>query len=232
MAGLHREGFVVTIAVDGKRALRELDATRPDLVLLDVQLSDMSGLDVCRRLRARSEVPIIMVSAQSSDIDAVVALEMGADDYVSKSCRIQELVARVRAALRRAPNAEAPIADGRGVLRAGDVVLDRERCEVVAAGRLLDLPRKQFQLLEVLLEYPGRVFSRQTLISRVWGEDYVGDTKTLDVHVRRLRGKLEEDPSAPRRLLTVRGMGFKFEPSEQGDPCAERSRHLRVLYGG
>jgi two-component system, OmpR family, response regulator RegX3 len=225
VAGLHREGFVVRAASDGRRALADFDVLRPDLVLLDVLLSDMSGLDVCRRLRLRSEVPIIMVSARSSEIDVVVALEVGADDYVSKSCRIQELVARVRAALRRAPRIETPPVDARRELRAGDVVLDRERCEVMAAGRRLDLPRKQFQLLEVLLEHPGRVFSRQTLIQRVWGEDYVGDTKTLDVHVRRLRGKLEDDPSSPRRLLTVRGMGFKFEPT------LDDGRLLRVVPG-
>jgi two-component system, OmpR family, response regulator RegX3 len=212
VVGLQREGFRVQVARDGVEALELFDLVRPDLVLLDVMLPRVSGIDVCRQLRARSEVPIIMVTAKSSEIDTVVGLEVGADDYVSKPYRLRELVARIRAALRRVPVAAmAAESPGSGVLEVGDVCLDPERHEVTVRGEEVALPLKEFELLEVLLANAGRVLPRETLISRVWGADYVGDTKTLDVHVKRLRAKVEDDPSNPRRIVTIRGLGYKFD---------------------
>ncbi|HEX7277139.1 MAG TPA: response regulator transcription factor [Acidimicrobiales bacterium] len=208
---LMQEGFDIRVATDGSDGLAEFCRQRPELVLLGLSLTGISGLDLCKRIRTISDVPIIaMSSAGGTEVDAVVALEMGADDFIPRSCRMRELVARLRAALRRAPQADP---DGsRGVLRAGPLTLDRSRCEVTVDGARLNLPRKEYRLLEVLLEHPGRVFSRRTLISRVWGEDYVGTTKTLDVHIRRLRSKLEVDATVPQRIVTVRGLGFKYEP--------------------
>jgi two-component system, OmpR family, response regulator RegX3 len=210
VVGLQREGFRVQVARDGMEALELFDAVEPDLVLLDLMLPRISGVDVCRRIRARSQVPIIMVTAKSSEIDTVVGLEVGADDYVTKPYRLRELVARMRAALRRAPHEDPGVASGE-VLEVGDVRLDPDRHEVIVRGELVTLPLKEFELLEVLLENAGRVLPRDTLISRVWGADYVGDTKTLDVHVKRLRGKVEDDPSRPRRIVTIRGLGYKYE---------------------
>ena len=207
--GLKREGFGVRVARDGVEALSLFDVVEPDLVLLDVMLPRISGIDVCREIRKRSRVPIIMVTAKSSEIDTVVGLEVGADDYVSKPYRLRELVARMRAALRRAP-LPAPVAL-RGVLQVGDVCLDPERHEVFVRGERVSLPLKEFELLEVLLENAGRVLTRDLLIDRVWGSDYVGDTKTLDVHIKRLRAKVEVDPSKPERIVTIRGLGYKFE---------------------
>ena len=208
--GLKREGFRVQVARDGAEALNLFDAVRPDLVLLDVMLPKVSGIDVCRELRRRSEVPIIMVTAKGAEIDAVVGLEVGADDYVTKPYRLRELVARMRAVLRRRANVTIPtsIADR---LEVGDVALDAERHEVVIRGAAVALPLKEFELLELLLANAGRVLTRDTLIDRVWGSDYVGDTKTLDVHVKRLRGKVETDPSNPVRIVTIRGLGYKYE---------------------
>jgi two-component system response regulator RegX3 len=208
--GLQREGFRVQVARDGAEALELFDLVEPDLVLLDLMLPRISGVDVCRQLRARSTVPIIMVTAKSSEIDTVVGLEVGADDYVSKPYRMRELVARMRAALRRAPREEArpPSVDA---LQVGDVSLDPDRHEVVVRGQEITLPLKEFELLELLLANAGRVLPRETLIDRIWGADYVGDTKTLDVHVKRLRAKVEDDPSNPRRIVTIRGLGYKFE---------------------
>jgi two-component system response regulator RegX3 len=211
VVGLQREGFQVRVARDGVEALELFDLVQPDLVLLDVMLPRLSGLDVCRRLRARSRVPIIMVTAKASEIDTVVGLEVGADDYVSKPYRLRELVARIRAALRRAPEDSDPDDGGEGVLEVGDVRLDPERHEVAIRGREAALPLKEFELLELLLANAGRVLTRDTLISRVWGHDYVGDTKTLDVHVKRLRAKVEDDPSNPRRIVTIRGLGYKYD---------------------
>jgi two-component system response regulator RegX3 len=211
VVGLQREGFQVRVARDGVEALELFDLVQPDLVLLDVMLPRLSGLDVCRRLRARSRVPIIMVTAKASEIDTVVGLEVGADDYVSKPYRLRELVARIRAALRRAPEDAGPDDGGEGVLEVGDVRLDPERHEVAIRGREAALPLKEFELLELLLANAGRVLTRDTLISRVWGHDYVGDTKTLDVHVKRLRAKVEDDPSNPRRIVTIRGLGYKYD---------------------
>jgi len=209
-AYLTQEGFEVRVALDGAEGLAVFESHPSDLVLIDLALTELTGLDLCRRIRSTSDVPIIMMSAKGSEVDAVLALELGADDYVNLGCRLRELVARVRAALRRAPAAEAE--DPRGILKVGAVTLDRVRCEVTVDGERRNLPRKEFRLLELLMEHPGRVFSRRMLMSRVWGEDYVGTTKTLDVHVRRLRGKVEVDAATPRRIVTVRGLGFKFEP--------------------
>ncbi len=207
--GLKREGFRVLVARDGAEALDLFDAVRPDLVLLDVMLPKMSGLDVCRELRRRSAVPIIMVTAKGSEIDTVVGLEVGADDYVAKPFRLRELVARMRAVLRRRAG-DAPVLST-DALEVGDVALDPERHEVVIRGEAVSLPLKEFELLELLLANAGRVLPRDTLIDRVWGSDYVGDTKTLDVHVKRLRAKVELDPSSPTRIVTIRGLGYKYE---------------------
>jgi two-component system response regulator RegX3 len=208
--GLRREGFHVQVARDGAQALDMFDAVKPDLVLLDVMLPRVSGIDVCRQIRKTSQVPIIMVTAKGAEIDTVVGLEVGADDYVTKPYRLRELVARMRAVLRRAPLGRASD-EGDGVLEVGDVLLDADRHEVVIRGETVALPLKEFELLELLLHNAGRVLTRDTLIDRVWGADYVGDTKTLDVHVKRLRSKVEEDPSTPSRIVTIRGLGYKYE---------------------
>jgi two-component system response regulator RegX3 len=207
---LRREGFQVQVARDGAQALDVFDAVAPDVVLLDVMLPKVSGIDVCRELRRRSKVPIIMVTAKGAEIDTVVGLEVGADDYVAKPYRMRELVARMRAVLRRSP--EAPLAAGDGeVLQIGDVSLDPDRHEVVIRGEQVSLPLREFELLELLLEHAGRVLPRHTLIDRVWGHDYVGDTKTLDVHIKRLRTKVEPDPANPVHIVTIRGLGYKYE---------------------
>lgn len=207
---LKQEGFVVHLASDGEEALEVWRAYHPDIVLLDVMLPRMSGIDVCREIRAVDDTPVIMVSARNEEIDAVVALEVGADDYVAKPYRVRELVARMRTVLRRAGlrNA-APGTDG-SVLEVGDISLDKERYEVSVAGEAVQLPLKEFQLLALLMENAGIVVTRQTLIDRVWGFDYVGDTKTLDVHVKRLRAKVEPSPDRPERLVTIRGLGYKL----------------------
>src|SRR4051794_5834184 len=209
--GLKREGFLVHAARDGAEALALFDATHPDIVLLDVMLPKVSGIDVCREIRTKSRVPIIMVTAKGAEIDTVVGLEVGADDYVTKPYRLRELVARMRAVLRRVPRAAEDEATTGDVLEIGDVRLDPERHEVFVRGDEVSLPLKEFELLELLLANAGRVLTRETLIDRVWGPHYVGDTKTLDVHVKRLRSKIEETPSAPRRIVTIRGLGYKYE---------------------
>ena len=208
--GLKREGFRVQVARDGAEALAVFDAVDPDLVLLDVMLPKVSGIDVCRQIRTRSKVPIIMVTAKAAEIDTVVGLEVGADDYVTKPYRLRELVARMRAVLRRSPLDEPSAASGEA-MTVGDVTIDPEGHEVFVRGELVSLPLKEFELLALLIENAGRVLPRETLIDRVWGLDYVGDTKTLDVHVKRLRSKIEEDPSAPTRIVTIRGLGYKYE---------------------
>ena len=214
--GLAREGFEVSVARDGAEALDMFDDVKPDLVLLDVMLPKVSGLDVCRELRSRSSVPIIMVTAKGAEIDTVVGLEVGADDYVTKPYRLRELVARMRAVLRRrlpadpgAPDLAALAVDE--VLTVGEVSLDHQRHEVTVRGEEVRLPLKEFELLALLLENAGRVLTRDTLIDRVWGSDYVGDTKTLDVHVKRLRAKVEPDPASPVHIVTIRGLGYKYE---------------------
>lgn len=208
--GLKREGFRVVVARDGPEALSRFDIVAPDIVLLDVMLSCISGVDVCREISTRSKIPILMVSAKTSEIDMVVALEVGADDYVAKPYRIRELVARMRAALRRSPPGVE--VDQRSVLEVGDVRLDPARHEVFVRGAGVKLTLKEFELLAALLESAGRVLTRNSLIDQVWGSHYVGDTKTLDVHVKRVRAKIEEDPSAPSRILTIRGLGYNSNP--------------------
>jgi two-component system response regulator RegX3 len=262
---LEREGFLVTVARDGVEALERFAADQPDLVLLDLMLPRLSGIDVCRSIRANSTVPIIMVTAKSTELDTVVGLEVGADDYVAKPYRVHELVSRMRAVLRRVPSAYAGTNLGSGtsatsrtgaqlqrasteratdgsleqgtsvqhsalegtehdersssassvqsdeILQVGSVVLDLARHECIVRGEEIKLPLKEFELLEMLLGNPGRVVTRDTLIDRVWGMDYVGDTKTLDVHIKRLRSRIEQDPSRPVLITTVRGLGYKFE---------------------
>ncbi|MFC4146446.1 response regulator transcription factor [Micromonospora mangrovi] len=207
---LRKEGFEVSVAATGPDALTEFDRTGADIVLLDLMLPEMSGTEVCRQLRQRSHVPIIMVTARDSEIDKVVGLEIGADDYVTKPYSPRELVARIRAVLRR-QTAEAA-ESGAPTLAAGPVRMDIERHVVTVEGAAVQLPLKEFELLELLLRNAGRVLTRGQLIDRVWGADYVGDTKTLDVHVKRLRSKVEPEPSTPRFIVTVRGLGYKFEP--------------------
>ena len=208
---LKQEGFIVHLAADGEEALEVYEAYHPDIVLLDVMLPRMSGIDVCRKIRASDDTPVIMVSARNEEIDAVVALEVGADDYVSKPYRVRELIARMRTVLRRAGGGgtardEAPSS----VVEVGDIVLDRDRHEVTIAGELVQLPLKEFQLLALLMENAGIVVTRQTLIDRVWGYDYVGDTKTLDVHIKRLRAKVEPTRDTPECIVTIRGLGYKL----------------------
>ena len=210
--GLGREGFRVEVATDGAAALERFDAVRPDVVLLDVMLPKISGIDVCRELRKRSQVPIIMVTAKSAEIDTVVGLEVGADDYVTKPYRMRELVARMRAVMRRTSADGAGRDDpASGSFIVGDVSLDADEHRVTIAGNVIALPLKEFELLHLLLANVGRVLSRDVLIDRVWGSDYVGDTKTLDVHVKRLRAKIEPDPASPERIVTIRGLGYKYE---------------------
>ncbi|WP_231442892.1 response regulator transcription factor [Brevibacterium zhoupengii] len=206
---LGKEGYEVTVADDGLKALAEFDRNGADLVLLDLMLPGVSGTEVCRELRAKSSVPIIMLTAKDSEIDKVVGLELGADDYVTKPYSSRELLARVRAVLRR--NVESEGFDDESVLEAGGVRIDVERHVVSVRGEELSMPLKEFELLEILIRNSGRVMTRGQLIDRIWGEDYVGDTKTLDVHVKRLRAKVEQNPSEPRLLTTVRGLGYKFE---------------------
>ncbi|MEY2460778.1 MAG: two-component system, OmpR family, response regulator RegX3 [Acidimicrobiaceae bacterium] len=220
--GLNREGFRVQIARDGREALDLFEAVAPDVILLDVMLPKISGIDVCRDIRSRSRVPIIMVTAKTTEIDTVVGLEVGADDYVTKPYRMRELVARIRAVLRRAPTDAFSTPSGEAIV-VGDVRIDPERHEVVIRGELVSLPLKEFELLEELLENAGRLVTREALIDRVWGLDYVGDTKTLDVHVKRLRGKVEVDPANPTRIITIRGLGYKYEVPKSGSASeAER----------
>ena len=205
---LQKEGFEVTVADDGSKAVAEFDRTGADLVLLDLMLPGLSGTEVCRQIRTRSSVPIIMLTAKDSEIDKVVGLELGADDYVTKPYSSRELIARIRAVLRRQSDFEDP---EDSVLNVAGVRMDVERHEVSVEGERIQLPLKEFELLEILLRNAGRVLTRMQLIDRVWGSDYVGDTKTLDVHVKRLRSKIEQDPANPIHLITLRGLGYKFE---------------------
>ena len=212
MVGLAREGFRVVVATDGAEALDRFDSVQPDVVLLDVMLPKISGLDVCRQLRKRSQVPIIMVTAKGAEIDTVVGLEVGADDYVTKPYRMRELVARMHAVMRRRGIVTPPTTElSAGALTVGDVSLDADEHRVIVDDTEVALPLKEFELLHLLLANAGRVMSRDLLIDRVWGADYVGDTKTLDVHVKRLRSKVEPDPANPTRITTIRGLGYKYE---------------------
>ena len=205
---LQKEGFEVTVADDGSKAVAEFDRTGADLLLLDLMLPGLSGTEVCRQIRTRSSVPIIMLTAKDSEIDKVVGLELGADDYVTKPYSSRELIARIRAVLRRQSDFEDP---EDAILNVAGVRMDVERHEVSVDGERIQLPLKEFELLEILLRNAGRVLTRMQLIDRVWGSDYVGDTKTLDVHVKRLRSKIEQDPANPIHLITLRGLGYKFE---------------------
>jgi two-component system response regulator RegX3 len=205
---LEREGYEPTIASDGLAAVAEFDRNGSDLVLLDLMLPGLSGTEVCKEIRSRSSVPIIMLTAKDSEIDIVVGLELGADDYVTKPYSSRELLARIRAILRR--RVEDDVAS-EAVLEAGSVRMDVERHTVSVGGHETKMPLKEFELLEVLLRNAGRVLTRGQLIDRVWGADYYGDTKTLDVHIKRIRSRIEENPSEPTMLLTVRGLGYRFE---------------------
>ncbi len=205
---LRKEGFEVAIAATGPDALAEFDRTGADIVLLDLMLPGLSGTEVCRQLRSRSGVPIIMLTAKDSEIDKVVGLELGADDYVTKPYSARELIARIRAVLRRGSENEDT---GIGTLESGRVRMDVDRHVVSIDGDVVPMPLKEFDLLELLLRNAGRVLTRGQLIDRIWGADYVGDTKTLDVHIKRLRAKIEPDPANPQFVLTVRGLGYKFD---------------------
>jgi len=206
---LRKEGFEVAVADTGPAAIEEYDRSGADLVLLDLMLPGISGTEVCRMLRQRSNVPVIMLTAKDTEIDKVVGLELGADDYITKPYSHRELVARVRAVLRRGSDGEELLPS---IVEAGPVRIDVERHVVSVGGRTVAMPLKEFDLLELLVRNAGRVLTRMQLIDRVWGSDYVGDTKTLDVHVKRLRAKIEPDPAAPLHIITVRGLGYKFEP--------------------
>ena len=205
---LGREGYETTIAKDGPRGLTEFDRVAPDLVLLDLMLPGLPGTEVCREIRSRSQVPIIMLTAKDSEVDIVVGLELGADDYVTKPYSTRELLARIRAVMRRRSDFD----DDKGaVLEAGEVRMDIERHTVQVSGREVAMPLKEFELLELLLRNAGRVLTRGQLIDRVWGADYFGDTKTLDVHIKRIRSKIETRPAEHVMLVTVRGLGYRFE---------------------
>jgi two-component system, OmpR family, response regulator RegX3 len=205
---LRREGYEVGIAIDGIQAIEEFDRHGADLVLLDLMLPGISGTEVCRTLRQRSAVPIIMVTAKDGEVDKVVGLELGADDYVTKPFSSRELVARIRAVLRRRGEPDELLPT---VLEAGPVRIDVDRHVVSVRGDVTSMPLKEFDLLELLMRNAGRVLTRGQIIDRVWGSDYVGDTKTLDVHIKRLRAKIEDDPANPVHIVTVRGLGYKFE---------------------
>lgn len=205
---LGREGYETTIAADGPSAITEFDRTNADLILLDLMLPGIPGTEVCREIRTRSQVPIIMLTAKDSEVDVVVGLELGADDYVTKPYSTRELLARIRAVMRRRVETDD---DGVAILEAGDVRMDVERHTVAVRGKETAMPLKEFELLELLLRNSGRVLTRGQLIDRVWGADYFGDTKTLDVHIKRIRSKIEVAPSEPTMLVTVRGLGYRFE---------------------
>ncbi|HEY7875353.1 MAG TPA: response regulator transcription factor [Actinomycetota bacterium] len=206
---LQREGFDVEHVTDGREGLRRFEVAGADLILLDLMLPGMSGEDVAKELRRKSRVPIIMLTAKDTEIDKVVGLELGADDYVTKPFSTRELLARIKALLRRTSSGGTST---QGVLEGGGVRLDPERHEVTVRDVPVQLARKEFELLELLMEHPGRVLARETLIDRIWGADYFGDTRTLDVHVKRLRSKVETNPHDPVHLVTVRGLGYKFLP--------------------
>lgn len=205
---LQREGYEVTVVEDGLEAVEEFDRNGADLVLLDLMLPGQPGTDVIRQIRQESQVPVIMLTAKDGEVDKVVGLELGADDYVTKPYSARELIARIRAVMRRNAESDELIPD---TIAAGPVRMDIERHVVSVDGQEITMPLKEFDLLEMLLRNAGRVMTRGQLIDRVWGPGYVGDTKTLDVHIKRLRSKLEPDPSSPRFLMTVRGLGYKFE---------------------
>lgn len=212
--GLAPEGFEVSVARDGAEALEMFEESEPDLILLDLMLPKMSGLDVCRTIRNTSDVPIIMVTAKGEEIDTVVALEVGADDYVTKPYRMRELVARMRAVLRRTPseeNVKIGVDHENAPTELGSIRLEPSTRRTYVRGDEVHLRRKEFELLQILMENAGRVLTRDVLIDRVWGSDYVGDTKTLDVHIKRLRSQVEEAPKTPILITTIRGVGYRFD---------------------
>ncbi|MDA8278613.1 MAG: response regulator transcription factor [Actinomycetota bacterium] len=208
--GLRKEGFNVEIARDGREALDQFELVSPDVILLDVMLPKISGIDVCKTIRNTSQVPIIMVTARTSELDTVVGLEVGADDYVAKPFRMRELTARIRAVLRRAPSSPQN-EDEEELLEIGEITLDTARHELRVKGAPVALPLKEFELLELLMSNPNRVMTRDMIIDRVWGPYHTSDTKTLDVHIKRLRTKIEPDPANPTYISTVRGLGYRFE---------------------
>ena len=209
--GLDREGFKVTIARDGQEALDKFSEGKFDAILLDLMLPKISGLDVCRTIRAKSDIPIIIVSAKSEEVDMVLMLELGADDYVTKPYRLRELVARIRAVLRRRETYTPSDEPSSEIMELGPILLDIDSRRCYVSGEEIKLRKKEFALLRNLLENPGRVMTREVLIDRVWGDDYVGDTKTLDVHIKRLRTLIEFDPKNPMHITTIRGVGYRFE---------------------
>ena len=209
--GLDREGFKVTIARDGQEALDKFAEGKFDAILLDLMLPKISGLDVCRTIRAKSDIPIIIVSAKSEEVDMVLMLELGADDYVTKPYRLRELVARIRAVLRRRETYTPSDEPSSEIMELGPIILDIDSRRCYVSGEEIKLRKKEFALLRSLLENPGRVMTREVLIDRVWGDDYVGDTKTLDVHIKRLRTLIEFDPKNPMHITTIRGVGYRFE---------------------
>ncbi len=209
--GLDREGFKVTITRDGQEALDKFEEGKFDAILLDLMLPKVSGLDVCRTIRAKSDIPIIIVSAKSEEVDMVLMLELGADDYVTKPYRLRELVARIRAVLRRRETYTPSEEPSTEIMEFGPILLDIDSRRCYVSGEEIKLRKKEFALLRNLLENPGRVMTREVLIDRVWGDDYVGDTKTLDVHIKRLRTLIEFDPKNPIHITTIRGVGYRFE---------------------
>jgi two-component system response regulator RegX3 len=208
--GLEREGFEATVLADGSRAVEYVRSWRPDLVLLDLMLPGMPGADVCREIRRIGQIPIVMVTAKDSEADKVLGLELGADDYITKPFSMRELIARVRAVLRRS-GVVAEVEDKPLALSVGPIEMDTDRHEARVRGSVVELPPKEFALLEAMIRRAGKLMTREALIAQVWGEDYYGDTRTLDVHVKRLRAKIEQDPSNPVHLRTVRGLGYRFE---------------------
>jgi two-component system response regulator RegX3 len=208
---LEKEGFETRVAETGKQGIAAFNENQYDLVLLDLMIPEISGIDVCRTIRTSSNIPIIMLTAKDSEVDKVVGLELGADDYVTKPYSARELVARIKAVLRRGVSDESGSSEGIGIHSVGGIRMDIERHQVTVKGALIPLPLKEFELLEFLMRNSGRVLTRGQLIDRVWGGDYYGDTKTLDVHIKRLRSKIEDDPGNPVLIQTIRGLGYKFE---------------------
>ena len=214
--GLEREGFIVKVAINGTEALKIFEEIKPDLILLDIMLPEISGIDVCREIRTKSDVPIIMVTAKGEEIDTVLGLEIGADDYVTKPYRLRELVARIRSVLRRAEDTKKTNlklgnqTDNDSLLEVGNVSVNLSRHEVLVDDQQVLMPLKEFDLLVLLMENPNLVLTRDTIIDRIWGFDYVGDTKTLDVHIKRLRNKIEANHKDPKKIITVRGVGYKY----------------------
>ncbi|MCI1675721.1 MAG: response regulator transcription factor [Ancrocorticia sp.] len=206
---LRRDGFQVVAAADGNAAMALFESENPDLILLDLMLPGLSGIEVCNRVRASSNVPIIMVTAKDDEVDKIVGLEVGADDYLTKPYSYRELVARIRAVLRRVSSNDA-VEEQHDVLSVGAVTLDSDAHVVTVNGKPVAMPLREFELLEMFMENPGRVLTRSQILDRIWGMDYVGDTKTLDVHVKRIRAKIEDDPSNPAMLVTIRGLGYKL----------------------